>query len=87
VHASAAPPVVATRPDEPVESAAAPEVPGEFDRPGAGARQDFEGQRPVAPGIDDGKPKPWLWIAAAVALVAACASRPVRKAVPQRAFS
>ena len=68
VHASAAPPVVATRPDEPVESAAAPEVPGEFDRPGAGARQDFEGQRPVAPGIDDGKPKPWLWIAAAVAL-------------------
>ena len=63
-----APPVVATRPDELVESAAAPEVPGEIDRPGAGARQDFEGQRPVAPGIDDGKPKPWLWIAAAVAL-------------------
>ena len=68
VHGSAAPPVVATRPDELVESAAAPEVPGEFDRPGAGARQDFEAQRPVAPGNDDGKPKPWLWIAAAVAL-------------------
>jgi hypothetical protein len=68
VHASAAPPVVATRPDEPVQSAAAPEVPGEFDRPGAGARQDLEGQRPVAPILDDGKPKPWLWIAAAVAL-------------------
>jgi hypothetical protein len=68
VHASGAPPVVATRPDEPVESAAAPEVPGEFDRPGAGARQDFEGQRPVAPSNDDGKPKPWLWIAAAVVL-------------------
>jgi hypothetical protein len=68
VHASAAPPVVATRPDEPVQSAAAPEVPGEFDRPGAGARQDFEGQRPVAPILDDGKPKPWLWIAAAVVL-------------------
>jgi hypothetical protein len=68
VHASAAPPVVATRPDEPVQSAAAPEVPGEVDRPGAGARQDFEGQRPVAPVLDDGKPKPWLWIAAAVAL-------------------
>ena len=68
MHGSAAPPVVATRPDELVESAAAPEVPGEFDRPGAGARQDFEGQRPVAPGNDDGKPKPWLWIAAAVAL-------------------
>jgi len=43
-------------------------VPGEFDRPGAGARQDFEGQRPVAPSNVDGKPKPWLWIAAAVAL-------------------
>ena len=68
MHASAAPPVVATRPDEPVQWAAAPEVPGEFDRPGAGARQDFEGQRPVAPGIDPAKPKPWLWIAAAVAL-------------------
>jgi hypothetical protein len=68
VHASGAPPVVATRPDEPVQSAAAPEVPGEFDRPGAAARQDLEGQRPVAPGIDAAKPKPWLWIAAAVAL-------------------
>ncbi len=68
VHASGAPPVVATRPDDPVQSAAAPEVPGEFDRSGGGARQDFEGQRPVAPGIDPGKPKPWLWIAAAVAL-------------------
>ena len=68
MHASGAPPVVATRPDEPVQWAAAPEVPGEFDRPGAGARQDFEGQRPVAPGIDPAKPKPWLWIAAAVAL-------------------
>jgi hypothetical protein len=68
VHSSGAPPVVATRPNEPVQSAAAPEVPGEFDRPGAGARQDFESQRPVAPGIDPGKPKPWLWVAAAVAL-------------------
>jgi hypothetical protein len=68
VHSSEAPPVVATRPDEPVQSAAAPEVPGEYERPGVGARQDFEGQRPVAPGIEPGKPKPWLWIAAAVAL-------------------
>jgi hypothetical protein len=67
-HASGAPPVVATRSDEPVQSAAAPEVPGEFDRPGAGARPDFEGQRPVAPGVDVEKPKPWLWIAAAVVL-------------------
>jgi hypothetical protein len=68
VHSSTAPPVIATRSDEPVQSAAAPDVPGEFERPGAGARQDFEGQRPVAPGIEPGKPKPWLWIAAAVAL-------------------
>jgi hypothetical protein len=67
-HASDAPPVVATRPDEPVQSAAAPEVPSEIDRPGATARQDLEGQRPVAPGLDASKPKPWLWIIAAVAL-------------------
>jgi hypothetical protein len=67
-HASDAPPVVATRPDEPVQSAAAPEVPSEIDRPGAAAKQDLEGQRPVAPGVDASKPKPWLWIVAAVAL-------------------
>jgi hypothetical protein len=65
---SDAPPVFATRADEPVQSAAAPEVPGDFDRPGAGARSDFEGQRPVAPSVDDDKPKPWLWIAAALVL-------------------
>ena len=68
VHSSAAPPVVATRSDELVQSAVAPEVPGEFDRPGAVVRQDLEGQRPIAPGIDAAKPKRWLWIAAAVAL-------------------
>ena len=68
MHPSGAPPVVVTRPDEPVQSAAAPEVPGEFDRLGAGARPDFEGQRPVAPSMDDVKQKPWLWIAAAVVL-------------------
>ena len=68
MHASDAPPVVVTRPDEPVQSAAAPEVPSEFDRPSAAARQDSEGQRPVAPSIDDAKPKPWVWIAAAVVL-------------------
>ena len=68
VHASDAPPVVATRPDEPVQSAAAPEVPSDFDRPAAASRQDVEGQRPVAPGADATKPKPWLWIAAAVIL-------------------
>jgi hypothetical protein len=68
VHSSVAPAVVATRSDEAVQSAAAPEVPGEYDRPGAAARPDSEGQRPVAPGIDASKPQPWLWIAAAVAL-------------------
>ncbi len=68
VHSSLAPPVVATRSDEPVQSAVAPEVPGEFDRPGATARQEPEGQRPIAPGMDAAKPKRWLWIAAAVAL-------------------
>jgi hypothetical protein len=68
VHASDAPPVVATRPDEPVQWAAAPEVPSDFDRPAAASRQDGEGQRPVAPGADATKPKPWLWIAAAVVL-------------------
>jgi hypothetical protein len=67
-HASAAPPVVATRPDEPVQSATAPEVPSETDRSGVGARPDLEGQRPVAPSVDASKPKPWLWIAAAVVL-------------------
>ena len=68
VHSSLAPPVVATRSDEPVRSAVAPEVPGEFDRLGTGARPEPEGQRPIAPGVDAAKPKPWLWIAAAVAL-------------------
>ncbi len=67
-HASGAPPVVATRPDEPVQAVGAPEVPGEVDRPGSAARQDLGGQRPVARGVDAGKPQTWLWIAAAVVL-------------------
>jgi hypothetical protein len=66
--AAGAPPVVATRPDEPVQAVGAPEVPSEVDRPGSAARQDLGGQRPVAPGIDAGKPQTWLWVAAAVAL-------------------
>ena len=40
----------------------------EFDRPGLASRPDAEIQRPVAPGVDVAKPKPWLWIAAAVLL-------------------
>ena len=67
-HASGAPPVVVTRPDEPVQAVGAPEVPSEVDRPGSAARQDLGGQRPVAPGVDAGKPQTWLWIAAAVVL-------------------
>jgi hypothetical protein len=68
VHTSGAPPVVATRPDEPVQSAAAPEVPSDIDRPGPAARQELESQRPFAPSADARKPRPWLWIAAAVVL-------------------
>jgi hypothetical protein len=67
-HASAAPPVIVTRPDEPLQSAGAPEVPSEIDRPGSAARPDLEGQRPIAPGVEASTPKTWLWIAAAVVL-------------------
>jgi hypothetical protein len=67
-QASGAPPVVATRHDEPVQSAEAPEVAAEPDRPGLASRPDAEIQRPVAPGADVAKPRPLLWIAAAVVL-------------------
>jgi hypothetical protein len=67
-QASGAPPVVATRHDEPVQSAEAPEVAAEFDRHGLASRPEAEIQRPVAPGADVAKPKPLLWIAAAVVL-------------------
>jgi hypothetical protein len=60
--------VVATRPEEAVQSADAPEVAAEMDRPGLAAKPELEIQRPVAPGVDVAKPKPWLWIAAAVLL-------------------
>jgi hypothetical protein len=63
-----APRVVATRSDEPVQSAAAPEVESESDRVGPGAGLDTEVQRPVVPGVDEGKPRTWLWIAAAILL-------------------
>jgi hypothetical protein len=67
-QASGAPPVIATRHDESVQSAEAPEVAAEFDRPGLASRPEAEIQRPVAPGADVAKPKPLLWIAAAVVL-------------------
>jgi hypothetical protein len=67
-QASGAPLVVATRHDEPVQSDEAPEVAAEFDRPGLASRPDAEIQRPVAPGADVAKPKPVIWIAAAVVL-------------------
>ena len=67
-HDSGAPPVLATRRDEPVQSAEAPQVAAELDRPGLAFRPDAEIQRPVAPSLDVAKPKPWLWIAAAVLL-------------------
>jgi hypothetical protein len=65
---SGAPPVVAARRDEPVQSAEAPEVAAEFDRPGLASRPEAEIQRPVAPGAEVAKPKRLLWIAAAVVL-------------------
>src|ERR1700684_4113337 len=67
-HASDAPPVVATRRDEPGQWAEAPEVPAEFDRPGLATRPEAEMQRPGAPGGAGAKPNPLLWIAAAVVL-------------------
>ena len=67
-HESGAPPVVVTRRDEPTHAADAPEVAAEMDRSGLAVRPDSEIQRPVAPGADIAKPKPWLWIAAAVLL-------------------
>ena len=67
-QASGAPPVIATRHDESVQSAEAPEVAAEFDRPGLASRPEAEIQRPVAPGADVAKPKPVIWIAAAVVL-------------------
>ncbi|HEY3622781.1 MAG TPA: hypothetical protein VGL12_10400 [Roseiarcus sp.] len=67
-NASDAPPVVATRHDEPGQWAEAPEVAAEFDRPGLASRPEAEIQRPVAPGADVAKAKPLLWIAAAVVL-------------------
>ncbi len=67
-RASGAPPVVAAHPDEPMRSAHAPEVAAEFDRPDLPSRPDAEIQRPFAPGVEVAKPKPLLWIAAAVVL-------------------
>ena len=65
---SGAPPVIASRRDEPVQWAEAPEVAAEFDRPGVTSRPEAEIQRPVAPGAEVAKPKRLLWIAAAVVL-------------------
>jgi hypothetical protein len=67
-NASDAPPVVATRRDEPGQWAEAPEVAAEFDRPGLATRPEAEMQRPVAPGVEVVKPKRLLWVAAAVVL-------------------
>lgn len=63
-----APPVVAARRDGPVQSAEAPEIAAEFDRPGVTMRPEAEIQRPVAPGIEVAEPKRLLWIATAVVL-------------------
>jgi hypothetical protein len=63
-----APRIVARRRDEAVQSAEAPEVAAEFDRPGLASRPEAEVQRPVAPGAEVAKPKRLLWVAAAVVL-------------------
>jgi hypothetical protein len=67
-NGSEAPPVVATRHDEPGQWAEAPEVAAEFDRPGLASRPEAETQRPVAPGAEVAKPKRLIWVAAAVVL-------------------
>src|SRR5580692_7593232 len=67
-NASDAPPVVATRHDEPGQWAEAPEVAAEFDRPGLASRPEAETQRPAAPGAEVAKPKRLIWVAAAVVL-------------------
>jgi hypothetical protein len=63
-----APRIVARRRDEAVQSAEAPEVAAEFDRPSLASRPEAEIQRPVAPGAEVAKPKRLLWVAAAVVL-------------------
>jgi len=65
---SGAPRVVATRHDQPVQSAEAPNVATEVDRSSLPSRPEAEIQRPVAPGVEVAKPKRLLWIAAAVVL-------------------
>jgi hypothetical protein len=63
-----APRIVARRHDDAVQSAEAPEVAAEFDRPNLASRSEAEIQRPVAPGAEVAKPKRLLWVAAAVVL-------------------
>lgn len=63
-----APRIVARRHDDAVQSAEAPEVAAEFDRPNFASRPEAEIQRPVAPGAEVAKPKRLLWVAAAVVL-------------------
>jgi cytoskeletal protein RodZ len=67
-NASDAPPVIASRRDEPGQWAEAPEVAAEVDRPGLTSRPEAETQRPVAPGAEVAKPKRLFWVAAAVVL-------------------
>ena len=66
--ASDAPPVFASRRDEPGQWTEAPEVAAELDRPSSVSRPEAETQRPVAPGVEVAKPKRLIWIAAAVVL-------------------
>ena len=63
-----APPVIASHREEEMRSVEAPTVAAEMDRPGLVFRPEAEIQRPIAPGASVTKPKPLLWIGAAVVL-------------------
>jgi hypothetical protein len=63
-----APAVIVGHREEGMRSVEAPAVAAEMDRPGSPFRPDVEIQRPVAPSVSVAKPKPLLWIAAAVVL-------------------
>jgi hypothetical protein len=61
-----APPVIASHPDEEARAVETPAVAAEMDRSGRIFRPEAEIQRPTAPGASVTKPKPLLWIAAAI---------------------
>jgi hypothetical protein len=65
---SDAPPVIASRSEDGVILATAPEVPLDIERNGSAPRSDSEGLRPQAPTVAAEKPKSWPWLALAIVL-------------------